>query len=81
MSLKNPPKEALEELYIAEGSDWFWWYDEFGSELNFVFDELFRTHLANIYKLIGREAPQSLKEPMFGLGNQEIERRDRAEMT
>jgi alpha-amylase/alpha-mannosidase (GH57 family) len=79
-SLKNPPKEALEELYIAEGSDWFWWYDEFGSELNFVFDELFRTHLSNIYKLTGKEAPDPLKTPMFGLGKREIEHRDRPEM-
>lgn len=63
-SVKNPPAEALEELYIAEGSDWFWWYDEFGTELNFVFDELFRLHLSNIYALIGRPAPHYLEEPM-----------------
>jgi len=64
MSARSPKKEALEELYIAEGSDWYWWYDEFGTELNFVFDELFRMHLANIYRLIGREVPFYLTEPL-----------------
>ena len=57
-------KEALEELYIAEGSDWFWWYDDFGTELNFVFDELFRRHLVNIYTLIKKEPPDYLVEPI-----------------
>jgi starch synthase len=60
----QPGPEALEELYIAEGSDWFWWYDDFGSELNFIFDELFRLHLSNIYALAGRETPRHLSEPI-----------------
>ncbi|MFH1552237.1 MAG: glycogen synthase GlgA [Candidatus Omnitrophota bacterium] len=60
----HPSREVLEELYIAEGSDWFWWYDDFGSELNFVFDELFRLHLANIYTFMGREVPHYLREPI-----------------
>lgn len=55
-------EEALEELYIAEGSDWFWWYDEFGTELNFIFDELFRLHLSNVYRLIGKDVPHYLDE-------------------
>ena len=59
-----PTKEALEELYIAEGSDWFWWYDDFGTELNFVFDDLFRMHLRNVYKLTGREVPGYLLKPI-----------------
>ena len=62
--VKSPPKAALEELYIAEGSDWYWWYDEFGTELNLIFDELFRLHLANIYTLLGRSVPHYLEEPM-----------------
>lgn len=63
-SFGTPSPEALEELYIAEGSDWFWWYDDFGSELNFVFDELFRMHLSNIYKLMGKEVPYYLTQPV-----------------
>ncbi|MEA3489757.1 MAG: glycogen synthase GlgA [Candidatus Omnitrophota bacterium] len=60
----HPDSKALEELYIAEGSDWFWWYDDFESELNFVFDELFRMHLANIYTLSGEKPPYYLSEPV-----------------
>ncbi|MFH1847052.1 MAG: glycogen synthase GlgA [Candidatus Omnitrophota bacterium] len=62
--LSMPPcdEKALEELYIAEGSDWFWWYDDFGNELNFMFDELFRRHLRNIYDIAGKKVPDVLKK-------------------
>jgi len=63
-SMGKPSKEALEELYIAEGSDWFWWYDDFGTELNFIFDDIFRLHLKNIYKLMGKEPPSYLDVPI-----------------
>ncbi|MDD3088998.1 MAG: glycogen synthase GlgA [Candidatus Omnitrophica bacterium] len=63
-AVKDPPEAAMEEMYIAEGSDWFWWYDDFGSELNFVFDELYRMHLSNIYKILGREVPYYLTQPV-----------------
>ncbi len=62
----RPDKAALEELYIAESSDWFWWYDEFGTELNFIFDDLFRMHLANIYRIMKKEVPDYLKVPICG---------------
>ncbi len=61
----RPDGKALEELYIAEGSDWFWWYDDFGSELNFVFDDLFRLHLANVYRIMGRKVPHYLEKPII----------------
>src|SRR5438309_878416 len=36
-------REAWEELYAAEGSDWFWWYgDEFETDYKSEFDRLFR---------------------------------------
>ena len=53
----DPPIEAMEELYIAESSDWFWWYDDPETEYNVVFDDIFRMHIANIYKLIGAKVP------------------------
>lgn len=31
-----------EEILIAEGSDWFWWYDDFGGHMDLVFDDIFR---------------------------------------
>ncbi|RKY41716.1 MAG: glycogen synthase GlgA [Candidatus Makaraimicrobium thalassicum] len=60
----RPGKEALEELYIAEGSDWFWWYDDLAGGSDPVFDRLFRTHLANIYTFMGKDIPHYLSEPV-----------------
>ncbi|MFC1548953.1 glycogen synthase GlgA [Candidatus Omnitrophota bacterium] len=60
----EPDKKVLEQLYVAEGSDWFWWYDDFGSEVNFVFDELYRLHLSNIYRFMGRNVPHHLDVPI-----------------
>ena len=51
---------AREELLIAEGSDWFWWYGENHED----FDKLFRMHLSNFYTLIGKEIPNYLKTPL-----------------
>ncbi len=62
-------ERAWEELYIAEGSDWFWWYgDDHNSGNDEAFDSLFRTHLANVYKFIGQPAPYFLSEPVKGRG-------------
>src|SRR5204862_488924 len=44
---------AREEVFIAEGSDWFWWYgDDHSSEHDLEFDDLFRRHLRNVYRLL-----------------------------
>lgn len=52
---------AWEELYMAEGSDWCWWYgDDHTSGNDEVFDELYRRHLMNIYHLIGEKVPEAL---------------------
>lgn len=45
---------AFEALYMAEGSDWFWWFgadQESGNDQEF--DDLFRTHLKNVYRGLG----------------------------
>jgi hypothetical protein len=56
---------AWEELYIAEGSDWFWWYgDDHSSALDALFDHLFRKHLRNIYTLFGLDPPGALFTPI-----------------
>jgi len=57
---KDVPALALKQMYIAEGSDWFWWYGE-GPE---DFDILFRTHLKNFYSLIGKDLPAYLNSPL-----------------
>jgi alpha-amylase/alpha-mannosidase (GH57 family) len=52
---------AKEEVLIAEGSDWFWWYgDDHSSEHDLEFDELFRRHLRNAYSLLQRPVPDEL---------------------
>ena len=52
---------ALEELLIAEGSDWFWWYgDDHSSDHDADFDELFRRHLRNAYAALGLPIPEEL---------------------
>ncbi len=56
---------AWQELYIAEGSDWFWWFDEHhSSSQDWLFDQLFRKHLQNIYTLVGEEPPAALAKPI-----------------
>jgi len=58
-------KKAWEEIYAAEGSDWFWWYgDDFTSENDEIFDSLFRMHLMNVYKILGKSVPAYLEEPI-----------------
>jgi alpha-amylase/alpha-mannosidase (GH57 family) len=59
-------KLAYEELLIAEGSDWCWWYGpEHESANRPEFDQLFRQHLANVYLLLGQKAPEDLSRPIL----------------
>jgi alpha-amylase/alpha-mannosidase (GH57 family) len=52
---------AREELFIAEGSDWFWWYgDDHSSEHDLEFDDLFRRHLRNVYRALDKPVPDEL---------------------
>ncbi len=61
-------QEALEALYAAEGSDWFWWYgDDFTSDHDDEFDRLFRGHLIHAFKALGREAPEFLQRSILHL--------------
>ena len=54
-------ERAREEMLIAEGSDWFWWYgDDHSSDHDLVFDDLFRRHVRNIYRALGRPVPEEL---------------------
>jgi alpha-amylase/alpha-mannosidase (GH57 family) len=56
---------AWDEIYIAEGSDWFWWYgDDHSSALDGLFDHLFRKHLRNVYTLLGCDPPGWLFTPI-----------------
>ena len=57
---------AWEEIYIAEGIDWFWWYgDDFVSANDEQFDRLFRLHLANCYTLHNDAVPAELAQSII----------------
>jgi alpha-amylase/alpha-mannosidase (GH57 family) len=58
-------KLAFEELLIAEGSDWNWWYGpEHHSANDREFDELYRKHLSNVYQALGATPPDYLAQPI-----------------
>jgi hypothetical protein len=58
-------RRAWEELFIAEGSDWFWWFGEDHSSCqDALFDYLFRKHLQNVYVLLGDAPPPDLARPI-----------------
>jgi hypothetical protein len=58
---------AYEELLIAEGSDWNWWYGpEHHSANDRDFDELYRKHLSNVYTALGGVPPDHLSRPISG---------------
>ena len=57
----------IEELLIAEGSDWNWWYGpEHHSANDRDFDELYRKHLSNVYLALGGTPPDALAQPIAG---------------
>lgn len=60
--------EAKEEIFIAEGSDWFWWYgepNESGSDI--IFDYLFRERLRNVYRIFYAQIPDYLNIPLISM--------------
>jgi alpha-amylase/alpha-mannosidase (GH57 family) len=57
---------AYEELLIAEGSDWCWWYGpEHDSGNRVEFDQLYRSHLANVYRFLNLTPPEELSRPIL----------------
>jgi alpha-amylase/alpha-mannosidase (GH57 family) len=62
-------KLAFEEILIAEGSDWNWWYGpEHHSANDREFDELYRKHLSNVYQALGVRAPDYLAQSIVAGG-------------
>src|SRR6266513_2370389 len=57
---------AWREILITEGSDWFWWFSrKHDSGMDPIWDNQFRLHLRNVYKLIGVRAPARLFQPII----------------
>lgn len=57
---------AHEELMVAEGSDWCWWYGpHHHTDNREEFDQLFRDHLANVYRSLKLAPPSELSRPII----------------
>src|SRR5438309_1194064 len=64
---------AWRELRIVEGSDWFWWFSRrHDSGMDAIWDNQFRLHLRNVYKLLDAKPPTALFRPILkrGLGEE-----------
>jgi alpha-amylase/alpha-mannosidase (GH57 family) len=65
-----PSAKALEEakdfMYLAEGSDWFWWYGaDQDSGQDAYFDIGFRALLSGVYTSLGVEVPAFVNVPII----------------
>lgn len=58
-------RDAWEALYTAEGSDYAWWFDTMEYAYSSKFDDLYRLHLRNVYRSLGKEPPAILSEPIL----------------
>src|SRR5213080_2975512 len=57
---------AWREILITEGSDWFWWFSrKHDSGMDQIWDNQFRLHLRNVYKVMGQRAPARLFQPIL----------------
>ena len=58
-------EQARQHLHAAEASDWFWWYgDDFATDLGAEFDGLFRGHVVRACLLLGVTPPREAVEPI-----------------
>ncbi len=59
-------EEAITQMYIAQGSDWFWFYgadNDSGDDA--AFDQQFRNTLKRVYTALGEEPPLVLDVPLI----------------
>jgi alpha-amylase/alpha-mannosidase (GH57 family) len=65
---------AARQLAVCEGSDWCWWFGEANpAEQVASFDELYRRHLSNLYRLLKQSPPAYLSQPFaHGSGSPEM---------
>jgi alpha-amylase/alpha-mannosidase (GH57 family) len=58
--------QALDFMYLAEGSDWFWWYGaDQDSGNDAYFDEGYRALLRGVYESLGEPAPAFVDVPII----------------
>jgi alpha-amylase/alpha-mannosidase (GH57 family) len=66
---KGALEAARRSAFIAEGSDWTWWYGDYHSSPDdAVFDELYRGNLIAALEAIGAEVPEVLRHPIGEAG-------------
>ena len=57
---------AQDYMYLAEGSDWFWWYGaDQNSGQDEYFDQGFRALLMSVYQALGDDVPEFLYVPII----------------
>lgn len=58
-------EEAMEYIYVAEGSDWFWWYNiHHTTKDDEIFDRLFRAYLREVYIKLEESIPDFIEKPI-----------------
>jgi alpha-amylase/alpha-mannosidase (GH57 family) len=58
--------KVMDQIYAAEGSDWFWWFgDDQNSGDDASFDLQFRLTLQRVYELLDQPVPTFLKVPII----------------
>jgi alpha-amylase/alpha-mannosidase (GH57 family) len=67
--------QALQAMYFAEGSDWFWWYgSDQDSGDDAYFDRAFRELLGQVYDALGLERPAFVEVPIIAASPVQAER-------
>ncbi len=70
---KKETLNACKQLAICEGSDWFWWLGDYNSADSVSdFENLYRLHLIELYRLLKKSTPENLKQVLsYGEGDPE----------
>ncbi len=79
----SPAAEAAwREIMITEGSDWYWWFSrKHDSGMDTIWDNQFRLHLRNVYKLLGARVPPALFRPILERAARDERRLPQGEFT
>jgi len=61
--------QATRQLAVCEGSDWFWWFGDYNPASSVSdFEQLYRTQLRELYRLLGVAPPALLDVPLSSGG-------------
>ena len=79
-ALAHAGREQVPSLFLAEGSDWFWWLgDDNPTDLAWLYDQIYRHHLADACAQAGVPSPPTLSRPLKALGRQGVTARPDSE--